>query len=186
MKILVLYHSYDNQTARIATRMGDVIGAYGHSVTMHRFDGPGALDRLRTYDAVVIGAAIRYGHHERALEKEVARHAVELVRRPNAFFSVCLSAGGPGYKPQACERYIDQFCEKTGWEPREVASFAGALQWSKYHNPFIKFMMKLIVGYSGGETDSSRDYEYTDWVAVERFARGFAERLAPQPEARAA
>jgi menaquinone-dependent protoporphyrinogen oxidase len=42
--------------------------------------------------------------------------------------------------------------------------------------------MKMIVSFSGGETDSSRDYEYTDWSAVERFARDFARRIAPQPE----
>jgi len=143
-----------------------------------RFSGAGALALLSKYDAVVIGAAIRYGHHERALEKEVRAHAAELAARPNAFFSVCLSAGGPGYKPKAVRRYVDEFCANTGWEPGEVASLAGALQYSKY-GPLIKFMMKLIVGFSGGETDSSRDYEYTDWVAVERFARDFAKRLEP-------
>jgi menaquinone-dependent protoporphyrinogen oxidase len=177
-RILVLHHSYDGQTARIATRMGDVIGQAGHQVTMHRFSGAGALALLSKYDAVVIGAAIRYGHHERALEKEVRAHAAELAARPNAFFSVCLSAGGPGYKPKAVRRYVDEFCANTGWEPGEVATLAGALQYSKY-GPLIKFMMKLIVGFSGGETDSSRDYEYTDWVAVERFARDFAKRLEP-------
>ena len=175
-KILVLYHSYDEQTARIARRIGDVIGPFGHEVTLHRFDGPGALDRVDRYDAVVVGAAIRYGHHERALEKEVARNAARLSARPNAFFSVCLSAGGPGHKPEACRRYIEEFCKNSAWSPREVASFAGALQYSKY-GFFNKFMMRLIVGYSGGETDTSRDYEYTDWAAVERFARAFAERL---------
>lgn len=182
--ILVLYHSYDDQTARIAKRMGDVIGQAGHAVTMHRFSGPGALAMLAKYDAVVVGAAIRYGHHERALEKEVSRHAGALSARPNAFFSVCLSAGGPGYKPKAVKRYVDEFCANTGWQPREVGTFAGALQYSKY-GPVIKILMKLIVSFSGGETNSSRDYEYTDWPAVERFAQDFAKRLEP-PARRAA
>jgi menaquinone-dependent protoporphyrinogen oxidase len=177
-RILVLYQSYDGQTARIARRMGDVIGQAGHQVTMHRFDGPGALAMLSKYDAVVVGAAIRYGHHDRAIEDEVRRHAAELTARPNAFFSVCLSAGGPGYKPRAVKRYVDEFCAKTGWKPNDVATLAGALQYSKY-GFFIKIMMKLIVGSAGGETDSSRDYEYTDWVAVERFAQDFAKRLEP-------
>ena len=47
-------------------------------------------------------------------------------------------------------------------------------------------MMKLIVAHAGGETDASRDYEYTDWAAVDRFAEAFAERLQAQPPARAA
>ena len=37
--------------------------------------------------------------------------------------------------------------------------------------------MIVFVGLGGGETDTSRDYEYTDWVAVERFAGEFAQRL---------
>ena len=38
-------------------------------------------------------------------------------------------------------------------------------------------MMRLIVGAAGGETDTSSDYEYTDWAAVERFAVQFQARL---------
>lgn len=30
--------------------------------------------------------------------------------------------------------------------------------------------MKRIVAKMGGDTDAHRDYEYTDWAAVERFA----------------
>lgn len=30
----------------------------------------------------------------------------------------------------------------------------------------------------GHPTDTSRDYDYTDWDAVERLARDFANRLA--------
>jgi menaquinone-dependent protoporphyrinogen oxidase len=40
-------------------------------------------------------------------------------------------------------------------------------------------MMRLIAGAAGGDTDTSRDYEYTDWEAVERFAMDFAARLHP-------
>lgn len=181
-RILVLYQSHDEQTARIARRMGDVIGQAGHAVSLQRFQGASAPLDLRKYDAVLVGAAIRFGHHDRAFEAEVKRHAAELSAVPNAFFSVSLSAGGPGHKPKAVRRYIEEFCQRTRWEPREVASFAGALQYSKY-GFFIKFMMKLIVGHSGGETDSSRDYEYTDWVAVERFAQAFTQRLAEQVRA---
>jgi menaquinone-dependent protoporphyrinogen oxidase len=39
--------------------------------------------------------------------------------------------------------------------------------------------MVVFVGLGGGDTDTSRDYEYTDWGAVERFAETFAQRLRP-------
>lgn len=32
--------------------------------------------------------------------------------------------------------------------------------------------MRRIVAKEGGDVDTSRDYEYTDWRAVERFAHG--------------
>jgi menaquinone-dependent protoporphyrinogen oxidase len=183
-QVLVLYHSYNAQTARIARRIGEVIQQAGHNqVLVQAFDGK-SVPEIHGFAGVVVGAAIRYGHHERAFEKALRPHAVELAARPNAFFSVCLCAGGPGYKPEAARRYVEDFCKRTGWQPRETASFAGALQYSKY-SPFIKLMMKLIVGFSGGETDDSRDYEYTDWAAVERFARDFAQHLAPAHRAAA-
>lgn len=42
-------------------------------------------------------------------------------------------------------------------------------------------VMKKIVGDKPGHlgTDTSRDYVYTEWDAVKRFAEHFADRLAP-------
>jgi menaquinone-dependent protoporphyrinogen oxidase len=37
--------------------------------------------------------------------------------------------------------------------------------------------MRMIVGLAAGDTDTTRDYEYTDGDAVERFADDFAQRL---------
>ena len=76
--------------------------------------------------------------------------------------------------------YVEDFKRATGWAPQCVATFAGALRYSSY-NPFIRFLMKLIVGAAGGETDTSGDYEYTDWAAVDRYAQDFALRLERAP-----
>jgi menaquinone-dependent protoporphyrinogen oxidase len=38
--------------------------------------------------------------------------------------------------------------------------------------------MKRIVSKAGGDTDTSRDYEYTDWTDVGEFAREFGRRVA--------
>ena len=44
--------------------------------------------------------------------------------------------------------------------------------------------MVLIVGLAGGDTDSSKDYECTDWDAVGRFAENVAQRPgSPRKEA---
>ena len=52
---------------------------------------------------------------------------------------------------------------------------AGALQYTKY-NWFIRWVMRRIVSRAGGDTDTSRDYEYTDWKDLELFAHEFASR----------
>jgi menaquinone-dependent protoporphyrinogen oxidase len=42
---------------------------------------------------------------------------------------------------------------------------------------FKRLLMRMIVGLAGGDTDTARDCEYTDWDAVERFTDAFAQRL---------
>jgi menaquinone-dependent protoporphyrinogen oxidase len=91
-----------------------------------------------------------------ALENLVRENRTLLAQRPSAFFSVCMSAAGPNAKPATALGYIDEFITRTGWQPGRIASFAGALPWSKY-NPFIRLMMRIIVRMAGGDTDTSRD-----------------------------
>jgi menaquinone-dependent protoporphyrinogen oxidase len=184
-RILVLYASTDGQTARIAERVGGVLSAAGCGVTLRSADALEAIWEIDTHDAVIVGGGVRYGKHPPYLVERVRDSLALITARPNAFFSVSLSAGGPGARPAEATRIIDRFIERTGWQPQECASFAGALRYSRY-NAFIRFMMRCIVGMAGGDTDTSRDYEYTDWEAVERFAAAFARRLAPPELAQAA
>lgn len=177
-RILIPFASIDGQTARIAERIGAVLARAGHAVTPMPADAPELARALDEHDAVIVGGGIRYGHHARYLEAAVRDHLGAIAARPNAFFSVSLSAGGPGARPPVATGYVEEFVERTGWHPMRAASFAGALRYTKY-NAFIRFMMRLIVGAAGGDTDTSRDYEYTDWQAVERFAAEFAAQLEP-------
>ena len=42
-------------------------------------------------------------------------------------------------------------------------------------------MMRMIVGFAGGDTDTSRDYEYTDWKDLGAFVDAFyRDHLASQ------
>ena len=175
-RALVLYATTEGQTARIAERMTATLRNQGHVVESHSADAvPAGLD-WAAFDGIIIGAAIHYGHHPAYLRTLVRRHRDALAARPSAFFSVSLSGGGPGAKPAAAKRYLDKFLLQTGWHPEQTASFAGALQFSKY-GAFKRMLMIIIVGIAGGDTDTSRDYEYTDWDAVERFADSYAQRL---------
>ena len=177
-RLLVVHSSFDGQTERIAGRVREVAARAGLRAQLVDAEA-GELDwAIAEADAVIVGGAIRYGRHARSLEAAVRANRSAIDSRPNAFYSVCLSAGGPGAKPANALAYITEFIERTGWQPQHIASFAGALRYSAY-NPFIRFLMRLIVGSAGGDTDTSRDYEYTDWPAVERFAERFARELQP-------
>jgi menaquinone-dependent protoporphyrinogen oxidase len=175
-RTLILFASVDGQTERIARRIGAVLNREAHSITFKSEHEPGLTAALEAADAVIVGGGIRVGHHSKHLVKLVRDYRGSIAARPNAFFSVCLSAGGPGAKPAAAAGYIDDFIRATGWHPETIGSFAGALLYTRY-NPFVRFMMKLIMGANGGETDTSSDYEYTDWAAVERFATQFTRRV---------
>lgn len=175
-RILVLYATTEGHTAKIAQAVAQRLRGTGHTVELHRADTvPAGLDPA-THDGVIIGASIHYGHHPKHLHAFIRRHRAALASRPAAFFSVSLSGGGPGAKPEAARRYLETFLRQTGWRPRQTASFAGALQYSRY-GFFKKLMMRLIVGMAGGDTDATRDYEYTDWENVQRFADDYARQF---------
>lgn len=173
-RILLLYATTEGQTARIAERIARTLREKGHSVEVLPADT--AQAQPAAYDGVMVGASIHYGHHPAYVRALVRRHRDVLAARPCAFFSVSLSAGGLRPKPEAAQRYMDKFMRKTGWQPQLTASFAGALKYSMY-GPIKRRVMIVFMTLGGGETDTTRDYEYTDWDAVERFADAYAQRL---------
>lgn len=169
MRIIVIHASRDGQTARIAARMGATLAARRNDVTVLPYDAHGIAAEIERADLVIVGGGIRYGKHPPGLERFVRRNFALLVSRPNAFFSVSLSAGGPGARPEAAARNLQAFLDRTAWTPDRTACIAGALRYSHY-NIMIRLLMRMIVGAAGGDTDPSRDYEYTDWEGVDAFA----------------
>jgi menaquinone-dependent protoporphyrinogen oxidase len=68
---------------------------------------------------------------------------------------------------------LDRFLDATGWNPDIRKTVAGALPYTRY-NWFTRWIMRRIVAKAGGDTDTSRDYEYTDWNQVRQLAHVFA------------
>ena len=152
---LVLYASVEGHTERIAQRIASRLRAQGHHVDVARAEAP--LDASR-YDGVIIGASVHYGHHPAWLARRL--RALGLDGRRSAFFSVSLGAK---------QRYAKKFLHKARWRPSLTAVFAGALKYSRYR-PFKRLVVRAFAAIGGHDTDTSRDYEYTDWQAVERFS----------------
>lgn len=97
-----------------------------------------------------------------------------MADKPTSFFQVSLSSAVDDEERQAdAAGYVESFLDETEWHPDRIALFGGALRYSKYG--FLKrLLMKQIAKEATGDTDASRDYEYTDWAEVEAFANDFA------------
>lgn len=172
-KVLIPHGTTEGQTAKIAEVITDVIRDLGHEA--EAVDITSLADTVPDGYGVVIGASIRMGKHD--------KHVVESAHKIHDTLDRLPSASSPSASPangdiQEAEGYVDQFEEETGWRPDEIALFGGALLYTHYG--FIKrHMMKKIARDKPGHLglDMSRDYVYTEWDAVKRFAEHFADKL---------
>jgi menaquinone-dependent protoporphyrinogen oxidase len=178
-RILIAYGTIEGQTAQIADHLAGVIR--GRGLEVEALDLKQFKDvSVAGYDAVIIGGSVHMGKHQEDVVNFVRKNRVDLERLPSAFFSVSLAANGD--LPNA-EAYVENFRQQTGWRPTKVGLFSGALLYRQYN--FLKrYMMKRIVRDKPGmPTDSSRDYVYTNWDQVKRFAEDFVGRLVPEDTA---
>ncbi|TCL05121.1 menaquinone-dependent protoporphyrinogen IX dehydrogenase [Sodalis ligni] len=171
MHILILYSSRDGQTRKISRF---IASALTDTATCDVVDLSQADDcPLQNYDGIIIGAAIRYGHYSADLHNFIRRHLDRLNTLPSAFFSVNLTARKPDKRTPETNVYTRKFLAATPWRPDGCAVFAGALRYPQYRW-LDRVMIQLIMRMTGGETDSSKEVEYTDWEQVTAFARDFA------------
>lgn len=175
--VIVLYGTTEGQTAKIAQHVASAGRALGHQVDVrHAAELEPGLS-LEPYDGAILGASVHEGRHQRYLEAVASEHRAWLGEHSSAFFSVCLAIASPdAQERQAAAALVDRFAERTGWAPAHRAVFAGALRYSQY-NWLKRMLMKQIAKKEGGDTDTSRDHEYTDWDAVTEWAEVFFHRL---------
>lgn len=174
MKTLVLYSSHDGQTKAIASSIASTLS---ETLECDVLDLAISMDiNLADYQSVVIGASVRYGHFQRSLYKFTKQNVAQLNTMPSAFFAVNLTARKPEKRTPQTNAYTRKFLLATPWLPKQCAVFAGALRYPRY-GWLDKAMIKLIMKMTSGETDTSKEVEYTDWQDVTRFAKDFV-RLA--------
>jgi menaquinone-dependent protoporphyrinogen oxidase len=179
--VLLLYASTHGHTAKIAARIAEGLRAGGvQQVDVRDAVEAGPIDPA-SYDAIVAGGSLHGGHHQEELVEWVKAHGAALAERPSAFFSVSLTAADDSREArEATQRCIDEFLAETEWRPERSVAVAGALQYREY-NVFTRTLMRLMMRRGGHPTDTSRDYDYTDWDAVERFGREFAALVGSSP-----
>ena len=183
MKAAVFFATREGQTRKIAERVASDLEARDMEVDLHDVRRLRAPIDWPAYAIVCVAASVHIGHHEREMIAFVKRYRQDLDRLRAVFLSVTLSEAGaedtraPRERREQsaadAQRMIDVFVEETGWRPAGALPVAGALAYSHY-NFIIRFVMKCIARRHGAPTDTSRDYELTDWSALDRFISGAA------------
>ena len=162
---LITYSTVDGQTKIISEK----IAAFAsHS----KVDVLPISDKINldNYKTIIIGASIRYGKYRKEVYSFVEDNIQILKMKENAFFSVNVVARKPEKSTPNTNPYLKKFLSNIKWEPKNLGVFAGKIEYPKYK--FIdKYAIKFIMWITKGPTDTSKTYEFTNWKAVEDFAR---------------
>ena len=166
-RILIVYSTTDGHTLRICERLRDLVEARGHQVSLVPV-AQAADAALEQYDRIVVGASIRYGKHRPAVVDFMNRNAALLNRKPSAFFSVNVVARKPEKNRPETNPYVRKLLRRIAWQPREVAVFAGKIDYPRY-DVLDRMVIRFIMWLTGGPTDPKTVVEFTDWRQVEAF-----------------
>lgn len=176
--VLIVYGTTEGQTRKIAGRLAELAREYGHAATLADAASDTRIPRGR-YDAVIVAASVHRLRHQASVARFVRGSLSWLAHVPTAFFSVSLSAAGKEERQrEGARRCADAFLRETGWDPGMVRLVAGALAYTRY-GFLTRWLMKWIAWREGGDTDTSRDHEYTDWEQLRRDVELFLTRAVP-------
>lgn len=176
-RALVVYATSEGHSALVAERIAEALRKTIDVVDLRlaaQVPDPSA------YDAVVAGGPVHAAHHDKALVHWLETYAQEVNAKPSGLFQVSLtSTNDDETHTREARDLLVGLEEKTGFDPDVVGMFAGAVLYTRY-GWFKRRLMRHIVAKEGGDTDITQDYDYTDWDAVERFARDFGALVAAQ------
>lgn len=171
-RLLIVYGTTEGQTRKIADFMAERAADQDHEVEIYDATGvPWGLD-VGAFAAVIVAGSLHMGRHQGAIEHFVRHHHATLNRMPGVFISVSLAAAGDAEDRHDAQACADQFLAVTGWRPKETHLVAGAFRYTQY-DFFKRWIMRRIAREKGAPTDTSHDYELTDWDDVARIVDGF-------------
>lgn len=167
-RILVVFRTGEGHTRKVAEHIADRMRAAGATVDV--VDAVDAPAPSAGYAGAVLGDSIHRGRHSKELTAYAKQHSAELQAMPSALFQVSLVSMSQDPKNlEHAQALFDKLPKASGWTPEVTGMFAGALKYTQY-GWFTRQLMKKIVRRQGGDTDTTRDYEYTDWAIVDGFA----------------
>ena len=167
-KYLFLYSTTDGHTKRICEYIGNILKQQNHEIKIEPISLE--LKKLSEYDAIILGASIRYGKHQKSVFNFINKHKDLLETKKSAFFSVNVVARKSEKNSPNTNPYMKKFLKTTSWKPNKLGVFAGKVDYPSYKF-FDKYIIRMIMWITKGPTDISQSYEFTDWKVVENFAK---------------
>ena len=183
MRAAVFFATREGQAERVAQRVANDLRARQIPTDVIDVkDVHGVID-WGAYPVAFVVASVHTGHHENEMIAFVRRYRDELEERHAPFLSLTLSQAGAEQPHNTLVqretargdalRMITDFMKETGWRPAHIMPVAGALMYSRY-NFLVKWVMKRIAHKAGFDGPADRDYEFTNWPAVDRFVEQHA------------
>lgn len=175
MHIALIYASIEGQTRKIATHIAELLDAkHNSSLLIDASDVTNTLE-LSNVDCVIVCAPVHVSNFPKSVVRLLQREHIQLMAVPGAFVSVSMAVASDEESSSAeIDKIVHGLCEDTGWWPVVTHNAAGALKYLEY-DFFKKWMMQRISKKSGGPTDASQDYEYTNWKKLDEFVLQFVK-----------
>ena len=170
-KILIAYASFCGTTGEVAEAIGQQLCDQGAQVDV-RLVGNGTVDPS-SYQAVVIGSAVRASSWLPEAKKFVAEHQGALSQMPVVYFLTCLalSVDHPDSRKTAMS-YFKPVLEATpAVEPVDLACFAGVYDSNKLN------MIYRMVMRSKMKKQGVAEGDYRDWKAIRAWADTLPGRI---------
>lgn len=176
-RVLIMFDTTEGQTRKIAQTIEQQLERSGIATDVYR---AGEMEpAIGEYSAIIVAGSVHAGKYQKPLVQWVRNYAPAFGSRPTAFISVSLGVlqKNDVAAVKELDTIVNRFCDHTGWRPGAIKHVAGALLYTRY-NFFMRWMMRRIVAKAGGDTDTSKDYEYTDWNDLSVWTEEFRRRLS--------
>jgi menaquinone-dependent protoporphyrinogen oxidase len=163
-KVLIAYASKAGSTGEVAGVIGEELSAKGLSVDVLQLK---QVKDLRSYQAIVVGSAIRMGSWLPDATKFLETHKTELSRIPIAFFTICMTL----YEETEQNRHkVEEFMQPVRdiLEPVSLGLFAGKMDYSK-----LSFLDRQII-----KMVKTPEGDFRNWDTIRSWSREIQPALS--------
>jgi menaquinone-dependent protoporphyrinogen oxidase len=169
-KVLIAYSSYCGSTGGVADALGQALCDRGALVEVRLVKN---VNGLSSYDAVVIGSAVRSASWLPEAIEFVEKNQGHLTRIPVAYFLTCLALvkNSEGSRRLARSYFDPVLKAAPAVQPVDLGGFAGVLDYSK-----MNFMYRMIM-QSKMKDKGVTEGDYRDWNGIRAWAEGLGPIL---------